>query len=94
MTVTMFMQGRDIGHPAAFDYDMMPDLMAINVKGLILTDVQDVVHENDLRAATVRPDFTLVEFSKEGPDAMMLYPERWAKIVSSWVTSRELDRPS
>lgn len=87
LTLTTFIQGPDIGHWAAYQYDILPDLKAITVPGMIMSDAGDGVHEMDLRAAKVRPDFKYVEFSKGGPLEFMVQPTRWAKIAAEFMVS-------
>jgi pimeloyl-ACP methyl ester carboxylesterase len=87
MTIGMFLQGVDIGHPAAFNYDMTPDLKAIKAPGLILTDVHDVIHDLDQRAAKMRPDFKYVQLTNGDTAALMNEPKRWAAVTAEWVRS-------
>jgi pimeloyl-ACP methyl ester carboxylesterase len=84
--ITGYIQGPDIGHWAAFHYDMLPDLMAIKVPGLILSDTQDPVNVMDKRIANKhRPDFKYVEFSKGNLLEFMADPKRWAEIVADFM---------
>ncbi len=85
LAMTAFGQGPDIGHYAAYKYDVEPDLRAINVSGLIFSDVQDVIHELDLKAARLRPDFKYVEFSKGNMLEFMAEPKRWAEIAAEFM---------
>ena len=84
LAITSFIQGPDIGHYAAFHYDMEPDFMAINVPGMILTDTEDDVHYIDVRASKMRPDFKYVEFSDGNLLEFMAQPEKWAKIAAEF----------
>ena len=86
LMITSYIQGPDIGHWAAFHYDMLPDLMAIKVPGLILSDTKDPVNVMDKRVAfTHRPDFKYVEFSQGDLLEFMAEPKRWAKIVADFI---------
>ena len=88
MTITSYIQGPDIGHWAAFHYDMLPDLMAIKVPGLILSDTQDPVNVMDKRVANEhRPDFKYVEFSKGNLLEFMAQPKRWAEIAANFMAT-------
>ncbi len=84
LSITSFIQGPDIGHYAAFHYDMMPDFMAIKAPGMIMTDLKDDVHYIDVRAAELRPDFKYVEFSEGNILEMMAQPEKWARIAKEF----------
>ena len=89
LAMSYYIQGPDIGHYAAYKYDVEPDLRAISVPGLILSDVQDGIHELDLKAARLRPDFKYVEFSKGNMLEFMAEPHRWARIVADFMDSIE-----
>jgi pimeloyl-ACP methyl ester carboxylesterase len=84
LSITSFIQGPDIGHWAAFRYDMEPDLKAITVPGMILTDTEDEVHYIDVRVSKMRPDFKYVVFSDGNMLEMMAQPEKWAKLASQF----------
>ncbi len=86
--MTAYIQGPDIGHWAAYHYDMLPDLMSIKTPGMILSDVGDAIHYIDLRVAELRPDFKYVEFSKGGSTIeFMVEPKRWATIVADFLAT-------
>ena len=87
--MTLFIQGPDVGHWAAYHYeDMEEDLMSINVPGLILTDLKDIIHPWDVRVSKMRPDFKYVEFSEGGSTLeFMVEPKRWATIVADFLTT-------
>ena len=90
LMITSYIQGPDIGHYAAFHYDMLPDLMAIKAPGLVLTDLKDPVNVMDKRVAfTHRPDFKYVEFSQGDLLEFMAEPKRWAEIVADFMKSVE-----
>lgn len=90
LAITAFIQGPDIGHWAAFHYDMEPDLKAIRVPGMILSDTEDEVHYIDVRVAKMRPDFKYVEFSDGNLLELMAQPQRWAQIAAEF--SAEIDK--
>lgn len=79
-----YIQGPDIGHYAAFKYDMMPDIPKIKVPVLLLTDTSDPVHVTDERLHEMRPDFDYLVFSEGDLFEFMTKPERWADIYSAW----------
>ena len=83
-TIGAFMQGPDIGHWAAFHYDMLPDIAKIHVPTILLTDTKDPVNVMDKRLAGLRPDFEYVEFSNGDLLEFMADPQRWAKVVADW----------
>ena len=87
VTITSYIQGPDIGHWAAFHYDMLPDLRAIKVPGLILSDALDPVQIMDKRVAKYRPDFKYIEFSKGDLLEFMAQPDRWAEIVADFISN-------
>ena len=84
-TITRYIQGPDIGHYAAYLYDLRSDLQKIAVPGLFLSDLQDANHELDLIAVELKPDFEYVEFSKSGAWELMAQPRRWARIVTDFM---------
>ena len=84
LAITSFIQGPDIGHWAAFHYDMIPDLEAISVPGLILTDTEDDVHYIDVRVSKIRPDFKYHVFSEGNLLEFMAQPKRWAMIAAEF----------
>lgn len=84
LAITSFIQGPDIGHWAAFHYDMTPDLEAINVPGMILTDTEDEVHYIDVRVSKMRPDFKYQIFSEGNLLEMMAQPRRWALMAAEF----------
>ncbi len=84
-TLTSYMQGPDIGHWAAFHYDMMLDVPKIKIPVLLLSDTGDAVNKMDKRLAAARPDFKYVEFSSGDVFEFMTDPARWANVYSSWL---------
>lgn len=87
--ITAYLQGPDLGHWAAYHYDLLPDLQAIDAPGLFLLDRQDVIRTMDLRAVAARPDFKQIEFSQGGTLAFMAEPKRWAEIAAEFMASVE-----
>lgn len=85
LAVTTYIQGPDIGHWAAFRYDMSKDLPLIKAPGMILSDVNDAVHAMDLRGAKARPDWKYVEFSNGNLLQFMAEPKRWAGIAAEFM---------
>lgn len=83
-TIGTFMQGPDIGHWAAFRYDLLSDVPKIKVPTILLTDTKDPVNVMDKRLAALRPDFKYVEFSQGGSLESMAQPDRWATIYADW----------
>lgn len=83
-TLNGYMQGPDIGHWAAFHYDMMEDIPKIKVPVLLLTDTADPVNKMDKRLSAARPDFKYVEFSQGDLLEFMAEPKRWAQIFVDW----------
>ncbi len=84
-TITTYLMGPDIGHWAAFHYDMLPDLEQVAVPTLLLSDTQDPVNVMDKRVAGYRPDFKYVEFSNGNLFEFMAEPQRWATLVAAWM---------
>jgi pimeloyl-ACP methyl ester carboxylesterase len=68
-------------YKAVFSNDMSLDIAAIRAPTLILSDRNDILHDNDKRLAAQRPDFTYLEFSQERAFSMMRHPQRWAETV-------------
>lgn len=75
---------------AVFAHDLAPDLLAIKVPTLLLTDTADVLHANTQRAATLRPDFEFSEFSTRGSFELMREPRRWAEVVADFAGRHHL----
>ena len=75
---------------AVFAHDLAPDLRAITVPTLLLTDAADVLHANTRRAAELRPDFEFREFSARGSFEMMREPRRWAEVVADFADRHHL----
>jgi pimeloyl-ACP methyl ester carboxylesterase len=85
MSVLMFLEGNDIGHPAAFKYDMTADLKTLKTPVLILSDAKDAIHYIDLRVAKMRPDFTYREFSQGNTGEIMIQPNHWADLAAEFI---------
>ncbi|MCB1624847.1 MAG: alpha/beta fold hydrolase [Pseudomonadales bacterium] len=82
--ITSYMQGPDIGHWAAYHYDMMLDIPKIKVPVLLLSDTGEPVNKMDKRLAAARPDFKYVEFSDGDVFELVADPVRWANLYSTW----------
>ena len=83
--VSLYIEGRDIGHYAVYHYDLAADLKKLKTRGLILTDSGDELHAIDQSAAKLRPDFIFKNFSIEGGGlSIMIHPKDWAKIVADF----------
>jgi pimeloyl-ACP methyl ester carboxylesterase len=80
-TIDVYLFDRDVGHDAAFTYEMEPDLKKVAAPTLVLTDVKDTLHGMDLRTVKLRPDFEFKEFSKTGVLSLMNEPKHWAEIA-------------
>jgi pimeloyl-ACP methyl ester carboxylesterase len=87
LEITSFITGPDIGHYAAFRYEMRPDIETIKVPGLILSDTSDAIHPIDLQVAGIGPNFKYAEFSNGNYLAFMAEPDRWAQIVSEFLAT-------
>jgi pimeloyl-ACP methyl ester carboxylesterase len=87
MLISKFFMGREVARFAVFHHDMRPDLLAIRVPTLILTDAGDPIHPADLRAAGLRPNFTYEVFSPYAGMEMMNEPDRWAQVVATYIGS-------
>jgi pimeloyl-ACP methyl ester carboxylesterase len=87
MVVTMFQQGRDIGHPAVYAHDSIDDVARVRAPTLILSDEGDGLHPFDRKVASARSDWRFRVFTT-GPIAplgMMNEPARWANTVASFL---------
>ena len=89
MSVGQFLQGDDIGHPAAYAYDLKADLETIKSPGVIVSDRYDSIYANTVEASRVRPDFRYIQFSAENHGAMMYQPGRWADMAAEFLKSLE-----
>jgi pimeloyl-ACP methyl ester carboxylesterase len=83
-SLCIFLEGIDVGHHAVYRYDMVPDLLALRMPGLIITDRGDAMHAIDQRAAKLRPDFQYREFSDDGTLSIMMHPVEWARLTSDF----------
>jgi pimeloyl-ACP methyl ester carboxylesterase len=90
-TLGAFMAGpAPPAYKAVFAHDMAPDLLAIRAPTLILSDSHDILAANDSRAARLRPDFTLREFSSGGSPALTQHAPLWVETVLRFATERAL----
>ena len=87
MSLTMFLQGADIGHWAVNRYDMAADLMRVRAPGLIVTETEDIIHHMDERAHAMRPDFALEVLSAAGSTGIMTDADGWARLAVDWMRS-------
>jgi len=85
MSITMFLQGVDLGHWAVNRYDMAADLMAMTAPGLIITDMEDMIHYMDERALKMRPDFSYRVLAEKGTTGIMTDPDAWAKLAAEFM---------
>jgi pimeloyl-ACP methyl ester carboxylesterase len=85
LTITRYLSGPDLGHYAAFHYQMKPDLMRVKVPTLLLSDTGDEVNPIDKEVARLRPDFKYVEFSNGNFMEFMTQPRKWADLVDAWI---------
>jgi pimeloyl-ACP methyl ester carboxylesterase len=83
-SLCIFLEGPDVGHHAVYRYDMVPDLLALRMPGLIITDRGDAMHSIDQRAAKLRPDFLYREFSDDGTLSIMMHPHEWARVTTEF----------
>ena len=79
--LTMFQQDQDIGHNAAYTYDMEPDLMRVKAPALVLSDKGDTLVKMDAKAVRLRPDFKFRQFSDNQALSLVAEPQRWADIA-------------
>jgi pimeloyl-ACP methyl ester carboxylesterase len=77
-------------YKAVFSNDMAEDLRAIRAPTLILTDSGDTLHQSDLKAAAMRPDFSLKVFSSGKSFALMGEPQRWAETLAAFADVHHL----
>ena len=81
-----FSQGRDYGHIAAFSNDMGADLARITAPTLVLSDPV-MLHDNDVAASRLRPNFTLVSLPRTSGNPLVELAPLWTKTVTEFVTS-------
>lgn len=84
MALSNYVTGPDIGHLAAYTYDMETDLKKVKVPTLMLTDTKDPVNVMVQRVRELRPDYKYVEFSQGDLFEFMAEPKRWAQIFIDW----------
>ena len=77
-------------YTAIFSNDMAPDLAAIRAPTLVLSDTNDSLHDNDRKAASLRPDFAFQLFSNGRSFALMQEPERWANTLVTFAKTHNL----
>lgn len=85
-TINWYLAGiADVAHAAVFRYDLEADLKAVRAPVLVLSDLGDSLHTNDVRAAGLRPWFRYRQFSQGRSHAMMIDPARWAQVAAEFV---------
>ena len=87
MLISKFSMGPDIARAAVFENDMVPDIQAIAVPTLILTDGADPIRHSDLRVRELRADFAYEVFSEEAGMSVMAHPRAWAEKLVAFATS-------
>jgi len=90
--LTLYLPDQDIGHVAAFSYDMAPDLDRIHVPTLVLSDRGDSLNRTDRRVVELHPKFKYLEFSKGRLLSLMSEPDRWAGIAADFAASTNTAR--
>jgi len=83
----LYLPDQDIGHAAAFSYDMAPDLDRIHVPTLVMSDRGDSLNRTDRRVVELHPKFKYIEFSKGRLLSLMSDPDRWAGIAADFAAS-------
>lgn len=85
-TINWYLAGiADVAHAAVFNYDLEADLKSVRTPVLVLSDLGDSLHINDVRAAGLRPWFQYRQFSEGRSHAMMIDPARWAQIAAEFI---------
>ena len=88
-TLGVYLAGADTpAYKAVFANDMAADLIAIRAPTLLLSDGADTLHENDRKAAALRPDFVDKTFSSGKSFSLMHEPDRWAGIVAAFAQAQ------
>lgn len=76
-----------LGFEAALAHDPRPDLEAIRVPTMIPTNSGDDLYDCSLRAAEVRPDFSLSALDGGTHDIVDEHPEAWAEAVAAFLNA-------
>ena len=76
------------GHHAAFSHDFKPDLEALAVPTLILTNTGDDIHDMALESHRLRPDLDFAELEGGTHDIVDEQPENWSRLVADYVKRR------
>jgi pimeloyl-ACP methyl ester carboxylesterase len=74
-----------LGFRAALAHDMAPDLRAIDVPTLILTNTGEDLYAASRRAAEMRPEFSFHALEGGTHDIVDEQPESWARIVAAFL---------
>jgi pimeloyl-ACP methyl ester carboxylesterase len=73
------------GHHAAFSYDIAPDLRALKMPTMILSNTGDSLHPVVARVKDMRPDFSYAEMPGGTYHVVFDEAEAWSKIVAGFV---------
>lgn len=73
------------GHNAAFDYDIVPSLLAARQPILLISNPGEMLDENTRRAVGLRPDADFVSLDTSGPMAMDDDPEGLGRAVATFI---------
>ena len=73
------------GHRAAFEYQMEPDLLALNGPVLILTNTGDDLYGSSQKVRALRPDFAYAELEGGTHDIVDEQPQAWAESVAGFI---------
>lgn len=76
-----------LGFEAALAHDPRPDLEAIGVPAMILTNSGDDLYDCSLRAAEIRPDFALSVLAGGTHDIVDEQPDAWAQAVAAFLNA-------
>lgn len=75
------------GHHAAFSYDLAPDLKALKMPTLIMSNTGDSLHGVVPRITALRPDFQTAEMPGGTYHVVFDEPEAWSKIVVNYLNA-------
>lgn len=75
------------GHHAAFGYDHIAAIKALQVPALILTNTGDMIHDAAVAAHELRPDFAYAEIEGGGIDIVDQAPRQWADAIADFVAT-------
>ena len=66
---------------------MIPNIKAIAVPTLILTNGGDPIRQSDFRVRELRADFAYEVFTQEGGMSVMAHPREWAEKLVAFAAS-------